>query len=117
MWSLVMKPLLVSFAVLSLMSTAQAATGELYSCKAIATAAAEEWTNSQIRPSDTLENNDTAMVTVISYGRKYLVPRYLPHDANGKLPSLGELAGEYERVYSQELRRCYDIHDHGYSLD
>jgi hypothetical protein len=115
--SFVMKSVVLGVALSLMASTAFAASGDVYSCKSIATAAAEEWTNGQVRLSEEMENTDMAQVVVISYGRKFLVPRYLPHNSNGKLPALGELTGEYDRVYSQELRRCLDIRDHKYSLD
>jgi hypothetical protein len=115
-----MKPVVLGIGALALglmAPSAFAATGEVYSCNSIATAAAEEWTSGLVEPSTEMENTDFSKVVVISYGVKYLVPRYLPHSADGKLPSLGQLTGEYNRVYAQELHHCLDIRDHNYSLD
>jgi hypothetical protein len=115
-----MKPVLLGVGALALSllaNSAQAATGEVYSCKSIATAAADEWTDGLVQETDNSENTNEDLVVVIAYGVKHLVPRYLPHDENGKLPRLGELIGEHSRVYAQELDRCLDFRDHKYSLD
>jgi hypothetical protein len=115
-----MKPVVLGLGALALsffVSSAQAATGDVYSCKSIATAAADEWTSGLVQEADNTENTNEDLVVVIAYGYKYLVPRYLPHDGNGKLPRLGELTYEHNRVYAQELHRCVDFADHKYSLD
>lgn len=92
----------VSFFVVS--GSAQAA--QITSCRTMASDAADEWANGRIEPAGSNEDAAPDQVVFISYGIKYLVPRYMPHDTNGKLPMLGELAREYNQVQGQEHIRC-----------
>ncbi len=93
----------------SAVNAAQAA-----SCRAMALDAADEWANGQIAPATDNQPPLPDYVVVISYGVKYLVPRHMQHDENGKLPMLGELAREYNQVQGEEQIRC--LTSHGYSF-
>ncbi len=79
-------------------------------CRAMAQDAADEWANGQIMPATDNQPPLPDYVVVISYGYKYLVPRHMQHDANGKLPMLGELAREYNQVQGEEQMRCLTSH-------
>ncbi len=100
----------MSFLVIS--SAAHAA--QTTSCRTMATDAADEWANGRIAPAGGNEDAAPDQIVVISYGIKYLVPRYMPHDSNGKLPMLGELAREYNQVQGEEHVRC--LTSHGYKF-
>jgi hypothetical protein len=103
------------FAALSVLVISTAAhAAQITSCRSMASDAADEWANGRIAPAGGNEDAAPDQIVVISYGIKYLVPRHMQHDANGKLPMLGELAREYNQVKGEEHIRC--LTSHGYKF-
>jgi hypothetical protein len=94
-------------AALSLFAfTNLASAAELISCRSQAEAAADEWADGRIYPVGPAEMAGHDQVLVISYGRKYVVPRHLNSGLRIVTQGLGGLAGERNAVYQEELTRC-----------
>jgi hypothetical protein len=90
---------------LVLMSTV-AAAGEIISCRSQADAAADEWADGRIYPVGPADEAGPDQVTVISYGKKYVVPRHHSGTVRVVSQGLGGLAAERNQVYVEELNRC-----------
>jgi hypothetical protein len=83
-----------------------AAAGETISCRSQADAAADEWADGRIYPIGPAETAGPDQVTVISYGKKYVVPRHQSGTVRVISQGLGGLAAERNQVYVEELNRC-----------
>jgi hypothetical protein len=94
-------------ATLSLFAMTAAASAEnIVSCRTIASAAADEWSAGRIAPADDETTAKSDEMVLISYGRKYIVPRRTPNHGDIRPQALGELAMERNGVYEEELERC-----------
>ncbi len=106
-----LKALLVSLATLALLSGSHGAVaGERITCRDFAQAAADEWAAGFM---DRASDQDVATedsVVVISYGKKYLMPRQNNVDGNLRLVSVGERIRMRNKVYAEELFRCMHAH-------
>ena len=93
-------------AVIGLFALTAIASAETISCRSFAEAAADEWADGQIYPVGPADVGTADQVTVISYGKKYMVPRH-PKNKGVVFPTeLGNLAKQRGDVYTEELARC-----------
>ncbi len=83
-----------------------ALAAEILSCRSVAEAAADEWANGRIYPVDAAEVGTSDQVTVIAYGKKYVVPRHIKNNGIVFPTELGNLATNRNEVYTEELARC-----------
>ena len=105
--SIVASGLVAAFGLCALSSAASAHT--IASCKTYASNAAEEWADGRVRPASDEETGLPDEIVLISYGRKYIVPR---QQGTLRLKPLGQLARERNEVYETELRHCLYGHYH-----
>ena len=96
----------LSVACLCLLAFTSFAKAEVMSCRSFAEAAANQWANGSIRPLGAADMGGHDEVTVISYGKKFAVPRRTQNDGNVILGGLGSLAQQRTEVYYEELARC-----------
>jgi hypothetical protein len=82
------------------------ASAETISCRSFAEAAADEWANGRIYPVGPADVGTADQVTIISYGRKYVVPRHTKNSGVVFPVELGNLATQRNEVYTEELARC-----------
>lgn len=108
---------LVAALGLCALTSAAAASHSITSCKTYASSAAEEWADGRIRPASDVETGLADEIVLISYGRKYIVPR---QQNTLRLKPLGQLAKERNEVYEAELHHClyghyhWSYHHHGF---
>lgn len=93
-----------AFGLLAFANTASSA--EIISCRSFAEAAADEWANGRIYPVGPAEVGTADQVTIISYGKKYVVPRHIKNNGVVFPTELGNLATQRNEVYTEELARC-----------
>jgi hypothetical protein len=82
------------------------AAAESISCRSFAEAAADEWANGRIYPVGPADVGTADQVTIISYGKKYVVPRRTKNAGVLFPVELGNLAKQRNDVYTEELARC-----------
>jgi hypothetical protein len=82
------------------------ANAEIMSCRSFAEAAANEWATGSIRPMAPAEMASPGEVTIISYGKKFAVPRRAQGSQAIITGGLGNLAKQRTEVYYEELSRC-----------
>jgi hypothetical protein len=93
-------------AAFGLIAFTNIASAEVISCRSFAEAAANEWANGRIYPVGPADVGTADQVTIISYGKKYVVPRRT-NNAGVNFPvQLGNLAKQRNEVYTEELARC-----------
>lgn len=97
------KFILASVAVLAFVLPASA---ETTSCRSQAEAAADQWADGRIVPVAAGDMAGSDGVTVISYGKKFVVPRNLKQEGSIITQELGSLATQRNQVYMEELERC-----------
>lgn len=102
---------LVAALGLCALASAAAASHSIASCKTYASNAAEEWADGRIRPASDEETGLPDEIVLISYGRKYIVPR---QQDTLRLKPLGQMARERNEMYETELRHCLYGHYHGH---
>ena len=106
-----LKALLVPLATLALLAGSQGAIAkDRITCRDFALAAADEWAAGFM---DRASDHDVATedsVVVISYGKKYLMPRQNNVDGNLRVISVGERIRLRNKVYAEELFRCMHAH-------
>ncbi len=83
-----------------------ASAEDIYSCRSFAEAAADEWADGRISPAGATDSAGSNQLLVISYGKKYIVPRKIPNDGSVITQGLGRLAAQRNQVYEEELVRC-----------
>ena len=111
MRSLSLKALIVPFATLALLSGSHGASAkDRITCRDFALAAADEWAAGFMDRASDQEVATEDSVVVISYGKKYLMPRQNNVDGNLRLVSVGERIRMRNRVYAEELFRCMHAH-------
>ncbi len=95
-----------AFAAVALFTCVQSAAAERLSCRSIAEAAADQWADGRIVPVAAGDMAGSDGVTVISYGKKFVVPRNLKQEGSIITQELGSLATQRNQVYMEELERC-----------
>ncbi len=88
------------------MFTNAVTAAEVSSCRSIAKAAADEWSAGRVTPVGPADMAGDDGVTVIAYGKKYVMPRNLTSDGALFPQELGSIAKQYNEVYVEELARC-----------
>jgi hypothetical protein len=96
-----------AFGLLAISTTASA---DDRSCREIASAAADSWANGRIIAVGPADMAGPDEITVIAYGKKYIMPRRTRDDGEVFTTGLGALTQERNQVYTEELVRC--LHPH-----
>ena len=106
-----LKALLVPVAAFALLTSSGVASAkDRITCRDFALAAADEWAAGFMdRATDTDVATEDSVV-VISYGKKYLMPRRQNVDGNLRLVSVGQRIRMRNQVYAEELFRCMHAH-------
>jgi hypothetical protein len=106
-----LQALLVPLASVALLCGSQGAVAkDRITCRDFALAAADDWAAGFMDRASDEEVATEDSVVVISYGKKYLMPRQNNVDGNLRLVSVGERIRLRNKVYAEELFRCMHAH-------
>ncbi len=111
MRNLLLKALVVPLATVALLSGSQGVVArDRITCRDFALAAADDWAAGFMDRASDQDIATEDSVVVISYGKKYLMPRQNNVDGNLRLVSVGERIRLRNKVYAEELFRCMHAH-------